>query len=59
MAEPWEKAPGTRYEEGWFPGPFVFPDPFDEGMAFELMSVPLSERSAIEQAAVHLGAAYP
>lgn len=58
-ADPWEKAPETRYEEGWFPDPFVFPDPFDEGMAFELMSVPLSEQSASEQAAVHLGAAHP
>ena len=58
-AEPWERAPETQYEERWFPDPVVFPDPFDEGIAFELMSIPLSERPPEEQAAMRQAASHP
>ena len=57
--EPWEQAAETLYEEGWFPEPVLFPDPFSEGIAFELMSVPLSERSPSEQAAMQQAAMHP
>jgi hypothetical protein len=54
----WEKAPETRYAEGWFPDPEAFPDPYSESAARDLMSRPLSgftpaERAALVQAAEH------
>ncbi len=57
--EPWELAPQNLYEEGWFPDPVVFPDPFSESTAFELMSVPFSERSPEDQAAMQQAAQHP
>ena len=57
--EPWERAAETLYEEGWFPEPVLFPDPFSEGIAFELMSIPLSERSPRERAAMQQAAMHP
>jgi len=57
--EPWEQAAENLYEEGWFPEPVLFPDPFSELIAFELMSIPLSERSPSEQAAMQQAARHP
>ena len=57
--EPWERAPENRYEQGWFPDPLLFPDPFSEGIAFELMNIPLSGRPPGEQAAMRQAALHP
>jgi hypothetical protein len=57
--EAWEKRPATSYEEGWFPDPDYFPDPFSETVASDLMGRPLSDFSAEEQAAMRQAAAHP
>lgn len=56
--ETWERGPETNYEEGWFPDPDFFPDPFSETVAGDLMSRPFNsfsedERAALRQAADH------
>jgi hypothetical protein len=57
-AEPHEREPARLYAEAWFPDASLFPDPFSETIAYELMRRPLSEfspdeRAALQQAAVH------
>jgi hypothetical protein len=57
--EPWEKGPAKRHEQGWFPDPDFFPDPFSESVARDLLSRPLDEFSEEEQAALQQAAAHP
>lgn len=56
--EPWERAPATAYEAGWFPDAETFPDPYSETVARDLIVRPLAdfapaERDALRQAAGH------
>jgi hypothetical protein len=55
----WERAPVTRYAQGWFPDPDYFPNPFSETIARELISRPLSDFTPEEQAALRQAAAHP
>jgi hypothetical protein len=57
--EPWERGPAKRYEQGWFPDPDLFPDPFSETVARDLLALPLSEFSDEEQAALRQAASHP
>ena len=57
--EAWERGPTNRYEQGWFPDPDFFPDPFSETVARELLSQPLSEFTDEEQAALRQAATHP
>ena len=57
--EAWERGPATRYQQAWFPDPDYFPDPFSETVATELVSRPLAEFGAEEQAALRQAAAHP
>ena len=57
--EPWERGPATRYAAGWFPDPDDFPDPFSETVPKDLLSRPLPEFSAEEQAALRQAAEHP
>lgn len=57
--EPWERAPETRYDDGWFPDPEIFPDPFSETVARDLMTRPLGDFSPEQQAALRQAAAHP
>jgi hypothetical protein len=57
-AERMEKAPGTLYETGWFPTP-DFPNPFSESVASDLMTRPIGDFTAAEQAALRQAAAHP
>ena len=56
--EPMEEEPATWYEEPWFPDA-GFPDPFSESVAAELMSRPLSDFTASQQATLRRAAAHP
>lgn len=56
--EPMEQAPEMWYEEPWFPDA-SFPDPFSESVAAELMSRPLTDFTAREQAALRRAAEHP
>jgi hypothetical protein len=57
--EPWERGPAQRHEQGWFPNPDVFPNPFSESVARDLLSRPLDELSDEQQAALRQAAAHP
>ena len=57
--EPWERGPATRYPQGWFPNPDYFPDPFSETVAAELLTRPLTDFTAEEQAALRQAAQHP
>lgn len=57
--EPWERAPGTRYDEPWFPEDASFPDAFSETVARDLMARPFSAFTSAEQAALRQAAAHP
>jgi hypothetical protein len=57
--EAWERGPTNRYEQGWFPDPDFFPDPFSESVARDLLRQPLSEFSDDEQAALRQAATHP
>jgi hypothetical protein len=57
--EPMERPPETTYEEPWFPDPDYFPDPFSETVAADLLSRPVSEFAAEEQAALRQAAEHP
>jgi hypothetical protein len=57
--EVWERGPTTRYEQGWFPDPDFFPDPFSETVARDLLSQPLARFSEEEQAALRQAAEHP
>ena len=57
--EPWEKAAETTYGMGWFPEPDLFPDPFSESVASDLMSRPLASFAEDERAAMRQAAAHP
>jgi hypothetical protein len=57
--EPMEQRPATTYEQGWFPNPDYFPDPFSETVATDLLSRPLSSFSPEEQAALRQAASHP
>jgi len=57
--EAWERGPTVRYAEGWFPDPDVFPDPFSETVARDLLRTPLAQFSAEEQAALRQAASHP
>ena len=57
--EPWEQRPETAYDQGWFPDPDVFPDPFSETATRDLMSRPLASFTPGEQAALRHAAAHP
>ncbi len=57
--EPWERPPVRRYEEGWFPEPDFFPDPFSETVARDLTGQPFSAFSEEERAALAQAAAHP
>lgn len=57
--EPYEQGPTTSYQEGWFPDEGSFPDPFSESVAYDLMSQPLADFSAEEQAALRQAATHP
>jgi hypothetical protein len=57
--EPWERGPTTRYDQGWFPDPDYFPDPFSETAAADVISRPLADFSEAEQAALRQAAAHP
>lgn len=57
--EAWERGPTTRYAAGWFPDPDFFPDPFSETVARELLSRPLEDFDAEEQAALRQAARHP
>jgi hypothetical protein len=57
--EAWERGPTTRYDQGWFPDPDFFPDPFSESVARDLVSQPLSEFSDEEQTALRQAAEHP
>ncbi len=59
IPEPWERPPTTAYGSSWFPNPDFFPDPFSETVASDLMSRPLSDFTADEQAAMRQAAAHP
>ena len=54
-----ERVPQRTYAKGWFPNPEVFPDPFSETVARELMARPLAERPESERAALRQAAAHP
>ena len=54
-----ERPPVTTHPDHWFPNPDVFPDMFQEQVAYDLMAIPLNrrsqdERDALRQAAAHL-----
>jgi hypothetical protein len=57
--ETWERPPQTTYEEGWFPNPDFFPDPFSETIAANLIIRTFDSFSADEQAALQQAAAHP
>lgn len=57
--ERWERGPTTKYERAWFPDSDLFPDPFSETVAHDLLSRPLSDFSEAEQAALRQAAAHP
>lgn len=59
LPERWERGPTTKYEQGWFPDPDFFPDPFSETVVRDLVSRPLSDFSEDEQAALRQAAAHP
>lgn len=58
-AEPWEQPPETAYTLAWFPEPDVFPDPFSETVARDLMSRPFASFTPEEQAALRQAAGHP
>ncbi len=55
----WERGPTTSYDEAWFPEPEVFPDPFSETVAADLVGRPLSDFAPDEQAALRQAAEHP
>jgi hypothetical protein len=57
--EAWERGPTKRYEQGWFPDPDFFPDPFSESVARDLLSKQLDEFTEQEQAALRQAASHP
>jgi hypothetical protein len=57
--EPWERGPTKRYEQGWFPDPDFFPDPFSDDVARDLLSKELEEFTEEEQAALRQAASHP
>lgn len=57
--EPWERPPTTTYETGWFPDPDLFPDPYSETVARNLMARPMTSFSPDEQAALQQAASHP
>lgn len=57
--EPWEQPPATRYEGGWFPEPDLFPDPFSESVARDLMTRGMASFSEEEAAALRQAAEHP
>jgi hypothetical protein len=54
-----ERRPSTVYEQGWFPDPDYFPDPYSESAVGDLLSRPVSTFSPAEQAALRQAAAHP
>jgi len=57
--EEWEQPPTTPYEEGWFPDPDFFPDPFSESVATDLIATTFSDFTPEEQAALRQAAEHP
>jgi len=57
--EAWERGPSKRYEQGWFPDPDFFPDPFTESVARDLLRQPLDQFSDDEQVALRQAASHP
>lgn len=57
--DPHEREPVRVYEEAWFPDAGIFPDPFSETIAYELMRRPLTDFSPEEQAALQQAAMHP
>jgi hypothetical protein len=54
-----EHPPETLYKEPWFPHPDVFPDPFSETVATDLVTRPLKSFSPDQQAALRQAAEHP
>jgi hypothetical protein len=59
VPEQQERLPQTTHPEHWFPNPEVFPDVFQERVAYDLMATPLNrrppeERAALRQASDHM-----
>lgn len=54
-----ERAPRERYPEAWFIDPDVFPDPFSETVARDLMSQSFDSFNAVERASLLQAAAHP
>lgn len=57
--DPLERPPQKLYKEPWFPHPDVFPDPFSETVASDLMTRPLKSFTPEEQAALRQAANNP
>ena len=58
-AEAMERAPRTPYPDDWFADPDVFPDPYSETVARELMVRSFDSFSADERASLARAAAHP
>ncbi|RMH22994.1 MAG: hypothetical protein D6701_00805, partial [Gemmatimonadetes bacterium] len=57
--EPFERPPARHYAEDWFPNPDRFPNPYEERIAYRLMTAYPAGLSADEAAAVRSAAAHP
>lgn len=58
LPEAQERPPEIAHPDHWFPNPDVFPDIFQEQVAYDLMAVPLNGRSQDEQDALRQAAAH-
>jgi hypothetical protein len=58
VPESQERPPDHAHPDHWFPNPDVFPDIFQEQVAYDLMAVPLNRRSPDERDALRRAAAH-